>query len=660
MAEVGSAFVSILPSARGFGSKLQSDVGGEVDGAGQSIGSRFGNFFKVAALAAVGGAILVGKFLKGAVEEAREAQVVTARTENVIKSMGNVAGISAKQVEQMAGRLSAVTGIDDEAIQSGENLLLTFGKVRNFVDGQFVGTFDEATRLALDMSVAMGTDMKGAAIQVGKALNDPIKGVSALTRVGVSFTEAQKKQIEGFVEGGNVAKAQGVILGELQKQFGGAAEAMATPADKARTAYANLKEQIGTALLPVIDSLLNTFVSATPAISSAIAGIGPAFASIRGLIEPVIASISSMFSGGAGGGLIAGILAFATSVKASFLPVLQTMSATFTGTILPAVTSLATYLASSLFPVFAQVADIVGGQVVPIVASLATFLYGTLYPAVVGVATAVASNLKPVFDQLVSTFRSSVLPAIEQILAKFREWQPTIQKVIGIVVQIIGKVLEFAAAILGKVLPPVIRFAGFLLSNLVPAVIGVISVVVKIIGKVIEFGVAVVNAVRTMIGWVKDKATDAWNFLRDKVVSAAAAILKPIEPIIDKLRSMAEFVGGKLSAVWDGFKSAATGAVNAVRDAVQWVIDKVQALIDKIQSIPGIPGGDAGGNGNLVGGLPRASLPTPQIDTALVGRRAASGDVIAELRALRQAVLTVAPGVASGLNGVAAAAARSV
>lgn len=546
MAEVGSAFVSILPSARGFGSKLQSEVGGDIDGAGKSMGSRFGSAFKVGALALMAGGFLAGKFLKGAIEDARESAVVTARTENVIRSMGLTAKVSAGQIGALATSISNKTGIDDEAIQSGQNLLLTFRNVARDA-GKAGGVFDQTSRLMVDLSAAMGTDAKGAAIQLGKALNDPTKGISALTRVGVSFSAQQQEQIKKFQESGQLAKAQGIILGELKNQFGGAAAAMATPADRLKVTYGNLKEQIGAALIPTVDKFLNLLLDAAPRVSAAISSIGPAFGRVQAFLAPFVAMVQGLFSGGAGGGLIAGIVSFAQSIAtqalpilqrlgaiftgsvlpaitsvaqsiaANFLPVLQTMTATFTGTVLPAITRLATYLYGQLAPIFTQIVGIITGQVIPIVASLAQFFYGTLYPAVVDLVTALAQKLQPVFEALIGVIRSAVLPTIAKLLTAFRENQPAIEKIVTAVVKVTGKVIEFAAAILARVLPPVIRFAGFLLSNVVPAVAGVIGVVIKIIAKVIDFGGAVVDAVgfvAKFVTGVKDKFGEAIDFVK--------------------------------------------------------------------------------------------------------------------------------------------------
>jgi hypothetical protein len=329
--EIGSAYVTILPDGSKIGPEVKRQfgvVGGEADRAGRTGGKRFGGAFNGAAkavLGVAGGALALSKlsgFLGDSLGEAREAAQVGRRTDNVIKSMGNSSKVSAKHVGDLAGKISAKIGVDDEAIQSGENLLLTFGNVRNEV-GKGNKIFDRSTRLMADMSAAMGTDMKGSAVQLGKALNDPVKGMTALTRVGVSFNEtqkqtvkslieggdknavfamqlvkngeewsdalkankgdiaatvesltknlsdAQKKRYDFLAEGGHQLEAQKIILKEVERQFKGAGEAAADPAKKLQVAYGNLKEQIGTELLPYADRFA-TFLTnkGVPAISN--------------------------------------------------------------------------------------------------------------------------------------------------------------------------------------------------------------------------------------------------------------------------------------------------------------------------------------------------------------------------------------------------------
>lgn len=218
--------------------------------------SKLGGIGSIAAGVFGGGAALAGLSslthqLGSVVTEAREAARVGRLTDAVIKSTGGAANVTASQVSRLAEAISNKTGIDDEQIQSAQNLLLTFTNVRNEV-GKGNDIFNQASQAAIDMSVALGTDSKSAALQLGKALNDPVKGVTALTRAGVSFTQQQKDQIKTLVASGNTLEAQKLILKELGIQFGGAAEAASDPLQKLDTTINNLKERIGTALLPFI------------------------------------------------------------------------------------------------------------------------------------------------------------------------------------------------------------------------------------------------------------------------------------------------------------------------------------------------------------------------------------------------------------------------
>jgi len=101
-----------------------------------------------------------------------EQQKVVAQTNAVLKSTGGIANVTAKEMGRLSEQLMRKSGVDDEAIQSGQNLLLTFTKIRNET-GKNNDIFDQATKATLDLSVAMGKDMSSSAILVGKALNDP-------------------------------------------------------------------------------------------------------------------------------------------------------------------------------------------------------------------------------------------------------------------------------------------------------------------------------------------------------------------------------------------------------------------------------------------------------------------------------------------------------
>lgn len=263
MAVIGEAFVEIKAKTDNFKGDAESSILSSVKGIA----------------AAAGGAIAAAKifdFGKGAFDAAIESQKIAKQSEAVIKSTGGAAQITAQQIGDLATAISNKTGVDDEAIQTGENLLLTFTNVQNKA-GEGNDIFNQSTKLMVDMAAAMGTDASGGAIQLGKALNDPVAGITALTRVGVSFTQEQKDQIKTMVESGDTLGAQKIILGELTKEFGGSAEAQATATDKMKVAFGNMQEQIGGLLIPIVEKFSNWMVAeGIPAMQSFIAGIQPA------------------------------------------------------------------------------------------------------------------------------------------------------------------------------------------------------------------------------------------------------------------------------------------------------------------------------------------------------------------------------------------------
>lgn len=240
----------VSASLKGLGGAAkqgQGLVGGLVGGLGQiglaGLGVR----------AVADGVAGLGQALFGA---AMEAEQVARQTEAVLVSTGGAAGMSADAIADLAGKLSKLTPFEDEAIQSAENLLLTFTSIGSDV-------FPTATETVLNMSQALGQDLKSSAIQLGKALQDPITGATALRRVGVNLSDAQQELIKSFVKAGDLASAQGVILKELETEFGQAAvmagQTFGGQLKIAQTQLGNVQEAIGGAVLPAVTDLLKAF-----------------------------------------------------------------------------------------------------------------------------------------------------------------------------------------------------------------------------------------------------------------------------------------------------------------------------------------------------------------------------------------------------------------
>ena len=214
------------------------------------------------------GFALVGGAITGAMGFALKAfadsEKAGAQLDAVLKSTGGAAGMTREALDSLATELQRTTAFEDDAVARGEAMLLTFTNIGKDV-------FPMATRTMLDMSTAMNQDLQSSAIQLGKALNDPIAGISALSRVGVQFTDSQKEQIQVLMQSGNVMGAQKIILAELSKEFGGSAVAAADTLtgkwEQLKNEFGNMMEDIGNALTDgggfkgLLDTIKNIVIS---------------------------------------------------------------------------------------------------------------------------------------------------------------------------------------------------------------------------------------------------------------------------------------------------------------------------------------------------------------------------------------------------------------
>jgi hypothetical protein len=120
--------------------------------------------------------------------------------------------------------------------------LMTFKELAKTA-GQMGGAFDRATMAAVDMAAAGFGSAEQNAVQLGKALNDPVKGINSLTRSGITFTVEEKKKIAAMVESNRMLDAQKMILKAIETQVGGTAAASASASEKIGQSFNQLIEE---------------------------------------------------------------------------------------------------------------------------------------------------------------------------------------------------------------------------------------------------------------------------------------------------------------------------------------------------------------------------------------------------------------------------------
>lgn len=627
--EIAAAYVSLIPSFRGGRNAIANELAGPADAAadsvGRSSGSRFSKAWGAALIggAAVGGAFMLGNALKNMAEQGMESIAVARTTEQIIEATGGAAVVTATEVGNLADALSRKTGIDDEAIQSAANLLLTFKNVKNAGEGQ-AAMFDRATAAALDLSKAGFGDAASAAKMLGKALNDPEKGISALSRAGVTFTEGQKEQIKALVESGNTLAAQKLIMKEVESQVGGVAEATKSPIEAFQTLYGNIQETIGGALLP---ALTNAFDTLSPVLEGVAAPLGEVAGTLGGVLSdalaaiapilPPIADVFSRIATAAGTALARGLDALIPAL----LPLVEAF-----GSLLDALAPLLDLIT----PIVAAFEPLLGlftegiAVIAPLVASIVEWvmqsdlLKGVLVGVTAGViALNIAMSANPIGLVIVAivaligaikwlwenneTFRTIVLAvwgAIQNAVKAVVDWfmqyvWPVVKWVIDALVVYFKAYYTALKWVWDRVWDAVQVVVGWFMEYVWPTLKKVIDWIVEKFVLYKEAAIIAWNAIKTAVMAVVDWfLTNVWPKIRDAVelIKLGFGELKTrIEEIWNGITS---FLGGMVST----FLEIGGNIVQGIKDGFMapwnaflgWVEEQVNKLPEGVKTVLGI------------------------------------------------------------------------
>ena len=560
--------VEIIINAKDQASGVLKGISGGISGLGKvALG--------VAKVGLAGLAVGVGALATGlgiALSEAMEAQEGMAQLDAVLKSTGGAAGVTRDMALDLADSLSQVTRFSDDAVLAGENMLLTFTNIGADV-------FPMATEIMLDMSQALGQDLKTSAIQLGKALNEPISGVTSLERVGVKFTDATKDQIAAMVEAGDVAGAQAIILQELQTEFGGSAEAagatFAGQLDILKNSLLNVAEGVGMALLPSLQTMAETVMT----------NILPAIQEFGAWLEVNLPIAIATFGEFWASTLQPALSELWTWLSVNLPPAIQTLADFWTDTLQPALAIVGEWITGTLFPALSELWTWLSINIPPAIQALSDFWQNTLWPAMQTVWEWMQGSLFPLLDDLVKIYFAGVMINIAEL--KFF-WEqillPAIQTVWNWVSGTLFPLFVTLADWLGPILTTAIQgLSDFWTGTLQPALQAVWDFIQADLFPLFQalsdfFDAAFTLAVTAMAGlWqnvLQPALAGVWEFIQDNLFpifeSIAGWLDETFGPIIDNL------ISSKLGPLQEAF--------GAVRDAIKWVIDKLAALTTKIQN----------------------------------------------------------------------------
>jgi hypothetical protein len=201
--------------------------------------------------AALAGAASAAMFARKSIQAAIAQAQAVAQVDAAIRSTGMSAGFTTQELEAMSAALQRNSIYGDEAILKMQSLLLTFKTIKG-------DEFARTTQAVADLAIRMGS-LESAALLLGKALDDPARRASELSRSGIVLSQSQQRLIKQFEAVGERAKAQAIILAEVETQFGGAARAAADAAGGGLKQFSNalgdIMEHFGAGLVEQLDRM---------------------------------------------------------------------------------------------------------------------------------------------------------------------------------------------------------------------------------------------------------------------------------------------------------------------------------------------------------------------------------------------------------------------
>ena len=523
--------LQIVLKAKDEASEIISAVGKKTEGVADLLKNSFNK-------AAIASGVALGALTVEAIRSVHafeESQKVTAQLQSVLKSTGGVAGVTADQAQYLAGRLQNVTTYSDETILSAENLLLTFTKIGKDI-------FPDATKTVLDMSTALGQDTKASAIQLGKALQDPIRGVTALRRVGVSFTEDQIKMIKSLVQSGKQLEAQKFILKELQTEFGGSAVAAGSTFGGQLTILKNVINDLEEAFGGMIANALKPFVNNLKEVIDATKEVLAGNAQVSYITE----TLAERF--GLVGRVLGTVIAFFVEHKQAAIALAGAIGGFLSISIIAATIAMATFIGISLPAILIFAA--IGAAIALLIAN---------WDAISGFFTGITTIVTTTFTNI-GTFIQTILTTISQ----------TINFALQFIYQIFNTlftlnipfIVGFAIGWLTVAIPQLVANIITWLNALPGAVLAIFTqVVLFITTKVTE---AVVWLGEELSSW--PARVSAWITSIPSIVSNVFENVK--QAAIAKMQELfagVQDIWNKVKGIFDAIRGAAEAAINAVR-----------------------------------------------------------------------------------------------
>lgn len=485
------------------------------------------------------GALVAGAFSVTAITNFAKESIAAAEgvavANNRLDAMAKSIAIFGDQTQAVTDRLKSFAeanefslATDAEVIKATQAKLLAFKGLAASAD-EAGGAFDRTTKAAIDLAAAGFGTAEGNAAKLGRALEDPVRGMNALARSGVVFNEQEKQNIKTLVESGKTLEAQNLLLQALETRFGGTALATATASEKMQLAFDNIRETVGGALLPVFNSFADALLP---------------------LIEYILPVLSTFLN--------EKIVPFATKAAEAFK--------SFTADVREN--------GFELGKIFTDISDGItrfldtGGlqRVFDRIAEMRMNFLNSVMQALPGIIDAFIQFIPEIIRFLVNDLLPMLIKEFVYIIAQLA--------------QVIASALPKLVEALLKLVPELLKAAVQLFNTLVEAVIVIVPSLIKTIGELLP---DIVRSILKMLPEIIKAAVELFTAL----VKAIPKIIPPlITAILDLLPviidTIIDMLPELISAAFDLFTGLITGLLEATPDIIQAIIDLVPQITGAI------------------------------------------------------------------------------
>lgn len=600
MANVGSAYVSLYPSMKGFAGEVSAGFASAGAGAGKSFGNGLGNGTEAGAAKAGG---VLSKLGGIASVVAATATAAFAAVGGSVAALGTSALKSYANYEQLVGGIDTLFKDSSGTIQKyAADAYRTSGMSAN----QYM---EQATSFAASLVQSCGGDTAKAAEYANMAMGDMSDNVN---KMGSSM-ESVQYAYQGF------AKQNYTMLDNLKLGYGGTKEEMErliSDANKLREAqgktgdltiekYADVVEAIhtvqenmgvtGTTAQEAATTISGSVGMAKAAWENFVTGLGREDADFGKLTSDLLSAIGSVAHNVAprvrqiAEGICTALPQALSGLRDMIAPVILDALSTAWSYAVGALSSIGVSLPSvnsdqmlaGIQSAFSAASSAVQSAVAWIQQAWAVVgpTVGQIINAFMGIGTAVSGVIGAAMP-IIQTAASVIGPIVANVIAKVGELATTIATS---VVPVIGRIQQVVQAVLPAVQEQ-FQAWGAMIQGIINAVFPFIQTVVQTVMGVISSVISVVLAAINgdwsgVLEGIKSLASTVWNGIKALITSAMGAIQGVIGSILGAVKSkwdgMWNAVSSAFSSIWNGIKNAASNGVQAVFSTVSGIKDKI-------------------------------------------------------------------------------------